>query len=93
VSNGAFFTRNKEYFVPLTFLIMDIYYISMREKRLRDKMLHVWLSNKEKEFLSEYSDKSLMTSSEVIRSLIKQLMIQEGIELKEPKLANINIQK
>jgi len=58
----------------------------MREKRLRDKMLHVWLSNKEKDFLVEYSDKSLITSSEVIRSLIKQLMKQEGIEIKEPRL-------
>jgi len=58
----------------------------MREKRLRDKMLHVWLSNKEKEFLSEYSDKSLMTSSEVVRSLLRQLMKQEGVEVKEPLL-------
>jgi len=58
----------------------------MIEKRLRDKKLHVWLSNKEKEFLSDYSEKSLMTSSEVIRSLLKQLMRQEGIELKEPLL-------
>jgi len=86
VSNGAFFTRNKEYYIPLTFLIMGIHYIPMIEKRLRDKKLHVWLSNKEKEFLSEYSDKSLMTSSEVIRSLLKQLMRQEGIKIKEPRL-------
>jgi len=27
-----------------------------------------------------------MTSSEVVRSLLRQLMKQEGIELKEPKL-------
>lgn len=58
----------------------------MKEKRLRDKMLHVWLSNKEKEFLTKYSRKSLLTSSEVIRSFIRQLMKQEGIEIKEPKL-------
>jgi len=58
----------------------------MREKRLRDKMLHVWLSNKEKDFLTKYSSKSLLTSSEVIRSLLKQLMRQEGINLKEPLL-------
>jgi len=58
----------------------------MKEKRLRDKMLHVWLSNKEKDFLTKYSSKSLMTSSEVIRSLLRQLMKQEGVELKEPKL-------
>ena len=58
----------------------------MKENRLRDKMLHVWLSNKEKEFLTKYSSKSLMTSSEVVRSLLRQLMKQEGVELKEPKL-------
>jgi len=58
----------------------------MKENRLRDKMLHVWLSKKEKEFLTKYSRKSLLTSSEVIRSLIRQLMKQEGVELKEPKL-------
>jgi len=58
----------------------------MKEKRLRDKKLHVWLSNKEKDFLTKYADKSLMTSSEVVRSLLRQLMKQEGIELKEPKL-------
>jgi hypothetical protein len=49
-------------------------------------MLHVWLSKKEKDFLTKYSSKSLLTSSEVIRSLIRQLMKQEGVELKEPKL-------
>jgi hypothetical protein len=58
----------------------------MKENRLRDKMLHVWLSKKEKDFLTKYSSKSLMTSSEVIRSLIRQLMKQEGIKIKEPKL-------
>ena len=58
----------------------------MKENRLRDKMLHVWLSKKEKDFLTKYSSKSLMTSSEVIRSLLRQLMKQEGVELKEPKL-------
>jgi len=59
----------------------------MKENRLRDKMLHVWLSNKEKDFLTKYSSMSLMTSSEVIRSLLRQLMKQEGFELKEPLLS------
>jgi hypothetical protein len=58
----------------------------MIEKRLRDQKLHIWLSKKEKDFLTKYSSKSLLTSSEVIRSLIRQLMKQEGVELKEPKL-------
>ncbi len=65
---------------------MGIYYIPMIEKRLRDKKMHIWLSNQEKDFLADYSSKALMTSSEVVRSLIKQLMKQEGIQLKEPKL-------
>ncbi len=58
----------------------------MIEKRLRDKKIHIWLSHKEKDFLTKYSSESLMTSSEVVRSLIRQLMKQEGIDLKEPKL-------
>ncbi|NIP39180.1 MAG: hypothetical protein GWO07_13725 [Candidatus Dadabacteria bacterium] len=61
----------------------------MKENRLRDKMLHIWLSKQEKDFLADYSSKALMTSSEVIRSLLRQLMEQEGVKLKEPKLKTI----
>ena len=58
----------------------------MREKRIRTKLFNVWLHPKEHQFLNKYADKSLMTSSEVIRSLLRQLMKQEGIQLQEPKL-------
>jgi len=58
----------------------------MREKRIRTKLFSLWLHEKELEFLKDYSEKSYMTSSEVMRSLLRQLMKQEGVELKEPKL-------
>ena len=58
----------------------------MREKRIRTKLFSLWLHEKELEFLKDYSEKSYMTSSEVMRSLLRQLMKQEGVKLKEPKL-------
>jgi len=58
----------------------------MREKRIRTKLFSLWLHEKELDFLKDYSEKSYMTSSEVVRSLLRQLMKQEGVELKEPKL-------
>jgi len=58
----------------------------MREKRIRTKLFSLWLHEKELEFLKDYSEKSYMTSSEVMRSLLRQLMKQEGVEIKEPKL-------
>ena len=58
----------------------------MREKRIRTKLFNVWLHPKEHQFLNKYADKSLMTSSEVIRFLIKELMKSEGVSIKEPKL-------
>ncbi len=61
----------------------------MREKRIRTKLFSLWLHEKELEFLKDYSEKSYMTSSEVIRSLLRQLMKQEGVEIKEPVL-NLN---
>jgi len=58
----------------------------MREKRIRTKLFSLWLHQKELDFLKDYSEKSYMTSSEVIRSLLRQLMKQEGVEVKEPLL-------
>lgn len=61
----------------------------MREKRIRTKLFSLWLHEKELDFLKDYSEKSYMTSSEVVRSLLRQLMKQEGVEIKEP-LLNLN---
>ena len=58
----------------------------MREKRIRTKLFSLWLHEKELEFLKDYSEKSYMTSSEVVRSLLRQLMKQEGVDVKEPIL-------
>ncbi len=43
----------------------------MRENRLRDKMLHVWLHEKEHKFLNKYAVKNMSTSSEIIRDGLK----------------------
>jgi len=56
----------------------------MRENRLRDKMLHVWLHEKEHKFLNKYAVKNMSTSSEIIRGWIHQVMKNEGYEIKEP---------
>jgi len=60
-------------------------YVSMIEKRLRDKMLHVWLHEKEHKFLNKYAVKNMPTSSEIIRGWIHAVMKSEGYELKEPR--------
>ena len=44
----------------------------MRENRLRDKMLHVWLHEKEHKFLNKYALKNMSTSSEIIRDWLHE---------------------
>ena len=58
----------------------------MRQKRLRTKLFRVWLHEKELAFLNLYAEESMLTASEVIRSLIHGLMKKEGYEIKEPTL-------
>jgi len=58
----------------------------MRQKRLRTKLFRVWLHEKELEFLNTYAEDSMLTASEVIRSLIHEVMKREGFEIKEPSL-------
>jgi len=49
----------------------------MRENRLRDKMLHVWLHEKEHKFLNKYAVKNMST-------WIHEVMKNEGYKIKEP---------
>jgi len=56
----------------------------MRKKRLRTKLFSVWLHPKELEFLSEYAENNLATSSEIIRGWIHDAMKKEGYNIKEP---------
>jgi len=58
----------------------------MRQKRLRTKLFRVWLHEKELAFLNLYAEESMLTASEVIRSLIHGLMKKEGYEIKEPSI-------
>ncbi len=57
----------------------------MRENRLRDKRLHVWLHPKEHQFLNKYAVKNMSTSSEIIRGWIHEVMKSEGYEILEPR--------
>jgi len=57
----------------------------MKENRLRDKMLHVWLHKKELKFLNGYAEKNLATSSDIIRGWIHEVMKSEGYEILEPR--------
>jgi len=56
----------------------------MKEHRLRDKMLHVWLHHKEHQFLNDYAEKNLATSSDIIRGWIHAVMKKEGYDIQEP---------
>jgi len=58
----------------------------MRQKRLREKMFRVWLNDKEHEFLNSYSEKNMLTASELFRGWLHEVMKREGFDLKEPSL-------
>ena len=58
----------------------------MREKRIRTKMFNCWLHEKELKFLNSYAEKNLVTSSEIIRGWIHEVMKREGHILNEPSL-------
>ena len=57
----------------------------MREKRIRTKMFNCWLHEKELKFLNDYAEKNLVTSSEIIRGWLHEVMKSEGYEIKEPR--------
>jgi len=59
----------------------------MRKKRLRTKLFSVWLHPKEFEYLSEYAENNLATSSEIIRAWIHEAMKKEGYEIRSPNSA------
>jgi len=65
----------------------------MREKRIRTKLFHVWLHPKELEFLNEYAEKNMSTSSEVVRGWLREIMKREGYEIKEPSLPETKFKK
>jgi hypothetical protein len=58
----------------------------MREQRLRTKLFQTWLHPNELEFLKSYADVNMMTSSELVRGWIHEVMKREGYKIKEPSL-------
>ncbi|MDA2918596.1 hypothetical protein MYX76_03710 [Desulfobacterota bacterium AH_259_B03_O07] len=51
----------------------------MRQKRIRTKLFHVWLHEKELEYITNYAEENLTTASELIRYWIHQSMKKEGL--------------
>ena len=49
-------------------------------------MFQVWLNSREYEFLKNYSEENMQTSSEIVRGWIHEVMKREGYEIKEPSL-------
>jgi len=49
-------------------------------------MFRVWLNDKEFEFLYSYSEKNMLTASELFRGWLHEVMKREGFDLKEPSL-------
>jgi hypothetical protein len=49
-------------------------------------MFNCWLHPVELKFLNDYAEKSLCTSSEIVRGWIHEIMKMEGYELNEPTL-------
>ena len=65
---------------------MIIYYIYMNPKRLRPKMIHVYLHPEEDKFVKEHAERNYLSVSELIRGWIHEVMKREGYETKEPSL-------
>ena len=61
----------------------------MRDKRIRTKLFQVWLHPKELKFLSDYAEENMLTSSEVVRGWIHEVMKREGYKIKEPSLLKV----
>jgi len=62
----------------------------MRQKRVRDKLFQVWLHHKELEFLNDYADKNMSTSSEIVRGWLREIMKREVVSIKEPQIPENN---
>lgn len=59
--------------------------LTVTDKRFRNKIFQVWLHPKEYEFLTEYSERNILTASETVRMWIREVMKAEGVEVLEPR--------
>ena len=58
----------------------------MNPKRLRPKLIHIYLHPEENMFVKEYAKRNYLSISELIRGWIHEVMKREGYEIKEPSL-------
>ena len=50
----------------------------MNQKRLRTKLFHVWLHERELDYITNYAEENLLSASELIRYWIHKSMKKEG---------------
>jgi len=55
-------------------------------KRLRPKLIHIYLHEEEDKFLRQYANMNYLTVAELFRGWLHEVMNREGCEIKEPLL-------
>lgn len=55
-------------------------------KRLRPKLIHIYLHEEEEKFLKNYASENFLSVSELIRGWMHEVMKREGYDIKEPSL-------
>lgn len=58
----------------------------MSKKRLRPKLIHIYLHEEEDKFLRDYAEKNYLTVAEVFRGWLHEVMKHEGYEITGPFL-------
>ena len=62
-------------------------------KRLRPKLIHIYLHDEEDKFLKKYDGENLLSVSELIRGWIHEVMKREGYELNEPLIPESKVKR
>ena len=63
-----------------------MYYIYMKQKRFRSKLIHIYFHDEEDMFMKQYAEKNFLTVSELVRGWLHEIMKRDGYDIKEPLL-------